>query len=151
MQHSCICIIIISFARMMRLIKAFVRLSKEELKKWFCWLPIVVMLLIIFSPAISVMTFHLHFDKHLVECQQFRHHSEECQASCIIKEMMPEQMETLAGKEISYMFSVPNLYLQNHLFTAFAPFKEIKTRHLFFRYLMLYSSPLLGLHSPPPK
>ena len=139
------------FATMLRLLKVYLRLSKEKLKKWCCILPLILMLANIFSPVIALMTFRLQFDKHLVECRQLRHHDEYCQASCILEEMMPEQTEAIPEKAISIIYFFSDLFLQNHQRTPTFLLSEILITNLFSHYLLLYAPPFLEMHSPPPK
>lgn len=108
------------------------------------------MLVNTFSPVISLMTFRLQFDKHLVECQYYRHHDEYCQASCILEEMIPEQAEAIPERAISIIYFFSD-FLQDHQLIPTAQLSEILMVNFFSHYLILYSPPVLGMHSPPPK
>ena len=135
---------------MLHIPKAYSWLLKEKPKKWFSFLLFILMLVNIFSPVISLMTFRLHFDKHIVECRHHRHHDEYCQALCILEEMMPEQAEAIPEKAISLTYFFSDLF-QNQQLIPTAQLSEIMMVNLFSHHFILYSSPTLGVHSPPPK
>ncbi|MDN5213229.1 hypothetical protein QQ020_14265 [Fulvivirgaceae bacterium BMA12] len=139
------------FATMLRLLKAYLTLSTEKLKKWCSILPLILMLVNIFNPVITLMTFHWQFDKYLVECGHLRHHDEYCQASCILEEMMPEQAEAIPEKAISITYFFSDLFLQNRQWIPTFLLSEILMANLFSNYLLLYSPPVLEMHSPPPQ
>ena len=137
---------------MLHLVETCLSLPREKLRKWCSILPLMLMLVNVFSPTISFMAFHLHFDKHLVECQQqHRHHAEDCQASCILEEMVPEPVETTPGRTVSFIYFSPDLFFQNHLLVPTARLHHIMMVNYFSRHLLPYSPPFLGTLSPPPK
>lgn len=126
-------------------------LNVTKLKTWCSILLIMLILINIFSPVISFITFRIHFDKHLVECQQHRHHGEDCQASCILEEMMAEQAEAIPEKTSSFVYFFPDLFFLKNQLTSNILLKEVLIVDLFSHYLMFYSPPILRMHSPPPK
>ena len=135
------------FATMLHLPKSYLWLPE----KWYSIIPVVLMFMNIFSPVISFMTFHFHFDEHLVECQHHRNHTEDCQASCILQEVMPEQSEAIPGKTVSLSHLFSDLFFQNHPLIPAVLLNKVLTVNLFSHHLLLYSSPFLSIHSPPPE
>ena len=136
---------------MLHVAETYLRWPEEKLIMWCSILPVVFMLVNIFSPVISLMTFRLNFDEHLVECQQYRRHSENCQASCILEEIMAEQSEAIPDKTIFFTHFYPDLFFHNHHLISTATLNTILKADIFCHYLLLYSPPLLGMLSPPPK
>ncbi len=136
---------------MLHLVENYLSLPKEKLRKWCSILPLMLMLVNVFSPAISFMAFHLHFDKHLLECQHHRLHAEDCQASCILEEMVPEPAETIPERTVAFIYFSPDLFLQNHLLIPAARLHHIMMVNYFSHQLLPYSPPCLGTLSPPPR
>ena len=118
---------------------------------WFVSLFLVLILVNVFSPFITLMKFRMHIDEHLVECQQLRHHDKDCQASCILAEIISEHTKAIPEKAISFVYFFPDLFFLNHQLTPTAFLKAIWIVNLFSHYLLLYSPPILRMHSPPPK
>lgn len=126
-------------------------LNITKLRNYCGTLLAILILMNVFGPVISLMMFCIHFDTHLEECQDHRHHDKDCQASCILEEMMPKQTEALPKKTISHAYFFPDLFFLNRQTVSDVLLKEILITDLFSHYLMLYSPPVLRIHSPPPK
>ncbi len=124
--------------------------QQKQLKR-LSILPVLFMVMNVLSPAISLTMFHLFFDGHLVECQHYRQHNKDCQASCILGEMIPEQEEAIPNKSISYLNLFPDLFLRERQFITVPQVQEVLMNSFFTKHLMLYSPPILGMQSPPPK
>ena len=136
---------------MLHLLKPYSSLAEDNPRQWCSILPVMLILVNIFGPAISFMTFHLDFDRHLVECQHHRRHAEDCQASCILEEMVPEAAETIPERTVSFIYFSSDLFFQNHQFIPTARSHHIVMVNYFSHHLLPYSPPVLGIHSPPPK
>lgn len=122
-------------------------LNKTKLKYWFCLLLVALMFAEIFSPAILLVAFQMHFGEHFVECQHNRSHN---QATCILTEIMPEQIKTVADRVPLYFF-LNLFFLDCFLCSSSSLFKGILVIDQFFHYLKHYSPPVLRIHKPPPK
>ena len=125
--------------------------SEREIKNWSFAILISLSLWGVFHPAINLIVFHLNLNEFLLECKEQRNHDKECQAGCILEEMMPERSETIPGKTTSFIYFFPGLFFQNHQLTPTALLNETLTVNLVSHYLLLYSPPLLRMHLPPPK
>lgn len=111
---------------------------------------VTVMLVNLFSPLISLVAFHWDFEKHLLECQLERHHHEDCQASCLLEEVMPEPSEAIPETTTSFSYFSP-VYFQYNQLAHSALHRELFVVNIFSQDLLVYTSPFLGMHSPPPK
>lgn len=135
---------------MLHVVRVYLWSPGEKLRKWCSLLPVMLMLINVFSPGISFIAFRLHFDKHLVECQHHRQHAEDCKASCILEEMVPEPVEAIPERTVSFLYFSTDLFFQNHLLIPTARLHTIVVVNYFAHPLLLYSSPFLRTLSPPP-
>ncbi len=124
---------------------------REKLENRISILLVILVLLSVFNPSISLFTFHVHLDNYLAECQQDRHHTEDCRANCILEEMMPEQPDARAERTVTFSYFFPALFFQNYQLTPTSLLSELIVVNCFSHHLMLYSSPDLGMLFPPPK
>ena len=135
---------------MLRLMRTYFLPGLPTWKAGGSILLVTLTLLNVLSPAITLMTFRMHLDDHLAVCQYQRHHAEDCQARCVLTEMMPEQTQALAEQAALSLcfFSVP--FLQPSSSGVSALGEGISTESHFL-YLMAYASPWSGIQTPPPQ
>lgn len=136
---------------MLRLAKLYLYLITVKVKRGFGVLPVMFVLVSIFSPFISMIAFYSQFDEHIVECQYERQHVQDCQANCILQEMLPEQPQATPEKTISFDYIFTDLFLQRHQLIQTSQPSDILVNNTFSHYLLYYAQPTIGIHSPPPK
>ena len=110
---------------------------------------IIVFLLCWMNATFSYIAFYIHFDTHLTECQFHRHHGDDCQASCILKEMASEQGLSEQVIALTYAFPV-FLFQKKPSFPHALLTGTLVTNHAS-HYLKHYSPPTLGIQLPPPQ
>ena len=68
---------------------------------------VIIMFLLCWMNAIfSYIAFYIHFDTHLTECRLHRHHGDDCQVHCILKEMASGQGLSEQVIALAYAFPV---------------------------------------------
>ncbi|HAA14643.1 MAG TPA: hypothetical protein DCE41_24330 [Cytophagales bacterium] len=116
----------------------------------FSFLLLVAMLCCVFSPMVSYVSFHLHFDQHLEECQHLGHH-EDCLATCILQETIPGPIEALGDHTLPLYYTFLGLFYQEHTRVSYSPFlAEQGVKHKSY-YNPHYCSPGLDYRTPPPQ
>lgn len=100
-----------------------------------------------FSPMVFLMT--LHLDTHLLECKEHLHLTENEETICILEELMPGSLDIVPTKAVSYFF--PKLFLETRASSAAPILNENLAQNLSSHLILLYSSPVLTPHSPPPR
>ena len=137
-------------AAMLRLVRTYSLSSLPTRKVGGSILLVALTLLNVLSPAVTLMTFRLHLDDHLAVCQYQRHHAEDCQARCILTEMMPEQTQALAEQAAISLCFFPVPFFQASSSWVPALGEEISVGTHFF-YFTAYASPWPGIQTPPPQ
>ena len=135
---------------MLRLTQTYLLRGLPEWKSWGGILLATLMLLNTFGPALTLMTFRMHVDAHVADCQYLRHHDEDCQARCILTEMMPEQTQALAEQAAYTLCFFPVPFFQDAaLLLPASPEGTLVVNHFF--QLASYTSPWPGIQPPPPQ
>jgi len=139
------------FALMLQKMDIYKCFLKQKMRKYSNILVTIFILIHVFTPVISLLTFNLQLDKHLIECQQNRHHKDHCKASCILAEMMPGQNGNIPKKTIVFTSPFVDLFFKEHQFLLLDQSSEILVSNPISNYLINYTSPFIGINSPPPK
>ena len=125
--------------------------DRSKSRNWFCISIAVLMIADMFGPGIFLAMFHIHFDDHLAECQHHRNHSESCQATCILSEILSKNTEEV-GHHISYSFYFSQvLHFQGCCQHSLVLLRDILVMDRFVYYLKNYSIPYVGIQTPPPQ
>ncbi len=137
-------------AVMLRLMRTYSLPGLPKRKSWGGILLATLMLLSTFGPALTLMAFRMHVDVHVADCQYLRHHREDCQARCILTEMIPEQTQALAEQATySLCFSPVPFFQHTALQLPASSEGTLVVSHFF--YLVSYASPWPGVQTPPPR
>ncbi|GEM_PF-4854021 len=101
-----------------------------------------------FGPAVMLMAFG--FDTHSLECTEHLHLTDNDETACVLKGLIPGDLGPVPVKTVTVSSFFPKLFFENGRVTTSDLSKTI-TRKLPSPPLLQYSSPVLGIHPPPPK
>jgi hypothetical protein len=133
------------------LLKSCIWSAGEKPVNWYVLPLVIIVLLNAFSAVTTLMSFQFNLDNHVMECQQVLHHDQNCQAKCILEEMMDQSEESNKEKSISIFHGIPDLFFQTYQMIELALMDEVRDSHVVCHYLLHYAPPDLAVHSPPPK
>lgn len=141
----------LNFALMLHLIKPYNSLPSARLKTGSIAMLVSLLLMGIIAPLITVVVFQMNFDKHLTECRQHRQHDEDCQAQCVLGEMMPGRTDPMTDHFQRSFYFFPPLFFQDRTLDHTASLKDAMAWNHFFHFLRRYLPPRLEISTPPPK